>query len=137
MFGQNLRYVFWYDHVPFTNLIMKVPDPGACLSSSLQTMLLDNRVKIFSFTSGSFSGFKQVARITPMVGRCRTITEPGKQTFVNFPLGRTLWSKVLLIYGTGFSFTLTNKMERALMMWKMRKNIMTNIRKWLFKNKNE
>jgi hypothetical protein len=34
---------------------------------------------------------------------------------------RTLWSEVLLIYGTGFSFTLTNKMERALMMWEMRK----------------
>jgi hypothetical protein len=106
---------------------MKVPDPGACLTSSLQTMLLDNRVKIFSFTSGSFSGFKQVARITPMVGRCRTIAEPGKQTSVNFPLGRTLWSKVLLTYGTVFSFTLTNKMERALMMSEMSKNIMTNI----------
>jgi hypothetical protein len=106
---------------------MKVPDPGACLSSSLQTMLVDKRVKIFSFTSGSFSVFKQVARITPMVCRCRTIAEPGKQTFISFPPGRTLWSKVLLIYGIGFSFTLTNKMERTLMMWEMRKNILTNI----------
>jgi len=84
MFGPNLRYVSRYDHVPFTNWIIKVPDSGACLSSSLQTILIDNRVKIFSFTSGSFSGFKQVARITPMVGRCRTIAEPGKQILLIF-----------------------------------------------------
>jgi hypothetical protein len=96
---------------------MKDPDPGACLSSSLQTMLTDKRVKIFSFTSGSFSGFKQVARIIPMVGRCRTIAEPGKQTLLIFHWEeRTLWSDVLLIYGTGFFFTLTNKTERVLMM---------------------
>lgn len=104
MFRPNLRYISSYGHAPFTNLIRKVPDSGACLSSSLQTMLVDNKVKIFSFTSGSFSGFKQVARITPMVCRCRTIAEPGKQIFVSFPLGTTPWSTVQLIYGTQFSF---------------------------------
>jgi hypothetical protein len=88
-------------------------------------MLVDKTVKIFSFTSGSFSGFKQVTRITPMVGRCRPIVEPGKQS-CNFPLSRTLLSKVQLIYGTRFSFILTNKMERALMTMERRKNIMAN-----------
>jgi hypothetical protein len=42
-------------------------------------MFVDKIVKIFSFTSGSFSGFKQVARIMPTVCRCRPIAEPGKR----------------------------------------------------------
>jgi hypothetical protein len=47
-------------------------------------------MNILSFTSGSFSGFKHVTRISLIICRCRPIAEPGKQFVTPFPYSNTL-----------------------------------------------
>jgi hypothetical protein len=61
---------------------------------SLLTILVDRMVNIFSFTSGSFSGFKHVTRISLTVCRCGAIAEPGKQLVAYSACSNTLFWKV-------------------------------------------
>jgi hypothetical protein len=61
---------------------------------SLATTLTDKMVNTFSFTSGSFSGFKHVTRMSPTVCRCGPSAEPGKQLVTHFPCSSTLFWKV-------------------------------------------
>jgi hypothetical protein len=55
------------------------------------TILVDRMVNILSFTSGSFSGFKHVTRISLIVCRCGPIAEPGKQLVTHSPYSNILF----------------------------------------------
>jgi hypothetical protein len=61
-----------------------------------------------------------------------------KERYITQALRAGLYKTIIrpvVTYGAK-SWTLTNKMERVLMMWG-KESIWTNIRKWLLENKNE